>query len=323
MKKIPMSVIFFMLCFFLPGCVIITIPGGVQPPVEKVLGGEGADKVLVIDISGIITGQEHSNILGAQTEPNIAARIKEELGLAAKDEHVKAIVLRINSPGGSVTTCDIINHELKSFKKEKKVVIVSELMDVAASGGYYIAAASDSIVANPTAVTGSIGVIVYGINAEGLMKMIGITDQTIKSGDKKDIGSPLRSMTEEEKKILQSVIDGMYERFLDVVMEGRPGAFTREKLRKIADGRIYNADQAHKLKLIDHIGYMEDAIKLAKEKAGIKEARIVTYSPPRAYKNNIYSGLFSNTPETVNFINIDAGAFSRRFGLDFMYLWMP
>jgi len=323
MKKIPAAAIFFVLSLFLHGCIIITIPGGVQPPVEKVLGGKGADKVLVVDISGVITGGEHTNVLGAQTEPNIIARIKEELNLAAKDGHVKAVVLRINSPGGSVTTCDIINHELKAFKKEKKLVVIAELMDVAASGGYYIAAASDGIVANPTTVTGSIGVIAYNISAAGLMEKIGITNQTIKSGDKKDIGSPLKTMTPEEKKILQSVIDGMYERFLDVVMEGRPGAFTREELRTIADGRIYNADQALKLKLIDRIGYMEEAVELAKEKAGIKDARIVTYSQPRAYKNNIYSGLLSNAPETVNLINIDAGPLSGRVGLDFMYLWTP
>jgi protease IV len=323
MKKISVAAVFFILCLILPGCVIITIPGGVQPPVEKVLGGKGADKVLVVDISGLITGGERTNVLGAQTEPNVIARIKEELSLAAKDDHVKAVVLRINSPGGSVTTCDIINHELKAFKKEKKLVVISELMDVAASGGYYIAAASDGIVANPTSVTGSIGVIAYNISAAGLMDKIGITNQTIKSGDKKDIGSPLRNMTAEERNILQSVIDGMYERFLDVVMEGRPGAFTREELRKIADGRIYNADQALKLRLIDRIGYMEDAVTLAKEKAGIKEARIVTYSQSRAYKNNIYSGLLSNAPETVNLINIDAGQLSGRFGLAFMYLWTP
>ncbi len=323
MKKIPIAAFLFILCFFLSGCVIITLPGGVQSPVEKVIGGKGTDKVLVMNISGLITGGEHTNILGVQTEPNIVARIKEDLDLAAKDSHVKAIVLKINSPGGSVTTCDIINHELTKFKKEKKVVIVSELMDVAASGGYYIATASDGIVANPTTVTGSIGVIAYGISAAGLMQKIGITDQTIKSGEMKDIGSPLRNMTPEEKMVLQSVINGMYERFLDVVMKGRPGAFTRQELRKIADGRIYSADQALKLKLIDRIGYMEDAVEMAKKKAGIKEARIVTYAQPSAYKNNIYSALFSRTPETVNLLNIDAGVFSKTFGLDFMYLWMP
>ncbi len=319
----PIAALMLIVGLFLAGCVIITIPGGVQPPVEKVIGGKGADKVLVMDISGLISGASHHNVLGVETEPNLAARIKEELDLAAEDSHVKAIVLKINSPGGAVTTCDIINHELKNFKKEKGIVIVADLMDVAASGGYYIAVASDAIVASPTTVTGSIGVIAYGISAAGLMEKIGITNQTIKSGPEKDIGSPLKTMSAEDKKILQSVIDNLYDRFLDVVMAGRPGAFTREELKKIADGRIYTADQALKLKLIDRIGYMEDAVSLAKEKAGIKEARIVAYSRPGSYKNNIYSGLFTKTPETVNLINIDADMFSRKLGLDFMYLWMP
>ncbi len=321
--KTVSRIISLVFCLFFSGCVIITVPGGVEPPVEKVIGGKGADKVLVMDISGIITGQEHSNLLGVTTEPNIVARVKEELNLAAEDKNIKAIVLKINSPGGSVTTCDIINHELKSFKKKKNVPIVTEIMDVGASGGYYIAAASDKIIANPTAVTGSIGVIAYGINAAGLMDKIGITNQTIKSGDKKDIGSPLRRMTDEEKTILQSVINGMYERFLDAIMDGRPNAFTREELRKLSDGRIYNADQALSLKLIDGIGYIEDAVELAKDKAGIKEAKIVTYTPERSYKNNIYSTLTAKSPETVNLINIDAGSISGRSGLNFMYLWMP
>lgn len=308
-----------LLSLFLGGCVIITIPG-VEPLTEKTIGGKGADKVLIMDVSGTITEDETSNILGVQTKPNITARIKEELSLAAEDERVKAIVLRINSPGGSVTTCDIIHHELKNFKKKRNIPIVAELMDVAASGGYYIAVSSDKILAHPTAVTGSIGVIAYNVNAAGLMEKIGIENQTIKSGDKKDIGSPLRPMTEEERKILLGVISGMYDRFLEVILEGRKG-LNRDDLRKIADGRIYNARQALDLKLIDAIGYLDEAVEAAKESAGIKEARLITYATPRSYRNNIYSKI-EPKPAEVNLVNLDPG-FSRRFGFSFMYLWMP
>lgn len=304
--------------FFLGGCVFINLPS-LQPLREKVVGGKGADKVLLIDVSGLITEDEAANILGVETRPNITARIKEELTLASDDDGVKAVVLRINTPGGSVTTCDIISHEIANFKKKRKVPVVAELMDVAASGGYYIAASADRIIAHPTTVTGSIGVIAYNLNASGLLEKIGVTNQTIKSGDKKDIGSPLRPMTEEERKILQSVLNGMYDRFLQVILDGRKG-LTREELVKIADGRIYNAAQAVDLKLIDSVGYLDDAIEAAKESAGIKEARIITYSPPRAYKNNIYSGPEA-APKGINIINIDPG-FSKRFGMSFMYLWM-
>ncbi len=306
--------------FFLTGCVFISLPG-VQPLTEKVVDGKGADKVLLVDLSGIITDDDASNLLGIETGPNLTARIKEELTLASSDDHVKAMVLRINTPGGSVTTCDIIAHEIKEFKKKRKVPVVAELMDVAASGGYYIAASSDKIIAHPTTVTGSIGVIAYNINAGGLMQKIGISDQTVKSGDKKDIGSPLRPMTEEERKIILTVLNGMHDRFLEVILDGRKG-LSRAELVRIADGRIYSAPQALDLKLIDSIGYLDDAIEAAKREAGIKEARVITYSAPRAYKNNIYSGPSLPAPKGLNIINLDPG-FSKRFGLSFMYLWMP
>lgn len=318
MKKVLLLTVSALLV--LSGCVIITLPS-VQPLVEKVIDGKGADKVLLVDISGMISDDDARNMLGIETSPNLTARIKEELTLASSDDRVKAVVLRINTPGGSVTTCDIISHEIKEFKKKRKVPVVAELMDVAASGGYYIAASADRIIAHPTTVTGSIGVIAYNINASGLMEKIGVTDQTVKSGPRKDIGSPLRPMTEEERKILLSVINGMYERFLDVILEGRK-RLNREDLTRIADGRVYSAPQALDLKLIDSIGYLDDAIGEAKKEAGIKEARIITYSAPRAYRNNIYSGPGPLPQPGLNIINLDPG-FSKRFGLSFMYVWMP
>lgn len=318
-KTLWLAVVFLA---FLSGCVVISLPG-VEPLTEKVIGGKGADKVLLIDISGILADEE-PNGLGFKTKQNLTARIKEELGIASEDKNIKAVVLRIDTPGGSVTTCDIIVHEIEKFKKERKIPVVAELMDLATSGGYYVAAASDRIIAHPTTVTGSIGVVAYSVNASGLMDKIGVTNQTIKSGDKKDIGSPLRPMTEDERKIIQSVIDNMYERFLDVIMAGRPGVFTRDELIKIADGRIYTAKQALDTRLIDSIGYMDDAIEAAREKAGIKEASIVTYAPERSYKNNVYSAYsaFDRAPQ-INLVNIDAGALARKAGLSFMYLWMP
>lgn len=317
MKNILKLVV--VLAFFLSGCVMIALPG-VEPLKEKSIAGEGKDKILLIDISGIITENEDSNVFGVQTKQKITARVKEEVSRAAEDENVKAVILRINTPGGSVTTCDIIRHEIQNLKKKRNIPVVAEFMDVAASGGYYIASAADVIVAHPTTVTGSIGVIAFNVNASGLMDKLGLTNQSIKSGDKKDIGTPLRPMTEDERQILQSIINGMYDRFLDVILEGRNKGFSREELRKIADGRIYTASQAKDLKLIDSIGYLDDAIEAAKEKAGIKEARVITYTAPRAYKNNIYS-MMEQPPAEINLINIDTGF--RKPGLSFMYLWMP
>lgn len=315
----PLVFLSIFLSIFLAGCIVIGLPR-TQPLKEKIIGGSGEAKVLVMDISGIISEDEPGGSI-LQEKPRITARIREELDKAAGDSAIKALILRINTPGGAVTSCDIISHEIKAFKKNTKVPVVAELMDTAASGGYYIASASDMIIAHPTTVTGSIGVISYSVNASGLLEKIGIANQTIKSGDKKDIGSPLRPMTGEERQILQSVIDSMYDRFLDVVVEGRRGAIPKDDLRKIADGRVLTAGQALDLKLIDSIGYMDDAIEAAKKLAGVKEARVVTYAPPSAYKNNVYSGL-PQMPSQVNLINIDPGL-SRKFGTSFMYIWMP
>ncbi|MBI5561533.1 MAG: signal peptide peptidase SppA [Deltaproteobacteria bacterium] len=307
----------------LAGCVFINLPH-VEPPAEKVIGGQGPDKVAVIDISGVIDDEGEKNLLGSETGVNITARVREELGLAMEDKAVAALILRINTPGGAVTTCDIINHEITEWKKRKKAPVVAELMDIAASGGYYVAAAADRIIAHPTTVTGSIGVVAFNVNASGLMDKIGITDQTIKSGVNKDIGSPMRPMSDAERKILQSVIDDMYERFLDRIIEGRPGAgFKKEALRAIADGRIYTAPQALDLKLIDAIGYMDDAVSEAKQAAHIKDATVITYSAPSSYKNNLYSSLAQPMPSTVNLVNIDGGALRHRFGMSFMYMWRP
>lgn len=308
------------LALLLTGCFFVSFPG-VQPLTEKVIGGEGDAKILVVDISGIITEEPEESVLGVETRAGITARVKEQLELASMDDAVKAVVLRINTPGGSVTTCDIIYHELKEFKERENIPVYAEFMDLAASGGYYIAMAADEITAHPTTVTGSIGVVVYGVEFSGLMKKVGITSQTIRSGENKDMGSPLRPMTPDERRILQSVVDGMYDRFVDVVAESR-GFENREKLRSIADGRVYTAEQALRLGLVDRIGYLDDAIEVAKKRAGLRQATVITYSEPSSYKNNIYSRALSG-PSDVNLFNIDAGSLVHGPGMRFMYVWMP
>lgn len=305
----------------LTGCVFVNLPA-VQPLVEKNIGGKGADKILLVDISGVITDEGDKNLLGSETGVNITARVREELSMAAEDRSIKAVVLRINSPGGAVTTCDIISHELAAFKKKRNIPVVAELMDVAASGGYYIAVSADRIIAHPMTVTGSIGVVAYSVNASGLMEKLGVADQTIKSGANKDIGSPLRPMSADEREILQSVINEMYERFLDRITEGRPG-MNKDELRALADGRIYTAGQALKLGLIDSIGYLDDAIEAAKAAAGIKDATVVTYAARSDYRNNIYSAMSPEPPASASLVNIDAGFLKHSFGMSFMYLWMP
>ncbi|OGL46983.1 MAG: signal peptidase, partial [Candidatus Schekmanbacteria bacterium RBG_16_38_10] len=235
---------------------------GKEPLKEVFISGKGNDKILMIDISGIISEAGGSGVSGLFSNEDMVASIKEQLEKAKEDNRIKAVILRINSPGGTVTASDIIYNEIKKFKEENDIKIISCMMDVGASGAYYIAMASDVVIAHPTALTGSIGVIFENFNVEGLFNKLGIKDASIKSGDKKDIGSPFRAITEEEKEILQEVNDNLYQRFFDVVYEGRE-ELDRDDVKRLADGRIYSAEQALEEKLIDKIGYLDDAIEVA------------------------------------------------------------
>ena len=313
------------LCLFLAsGCSFISVSlvPSVEPLRETTVMGKGKEKILIIDITGIISEEEKRGIAGLSGEPDMVARIKEELKTAAKDKHIKAVILRINSPGGTVTASDIIYHEIEQFKKKTNNKVIACIMDLGASGGYYVAVSADRIVAHPTTVTGSIGVIMLNLSVEGLLQKIGVKDTSIKTGEHKDMGSPLKTMTEEERKIFQGVLDNMYERFLSVIAENRK-ELTQEKLKLLADGRIYTARQALEYGLIDQIGYLDEAIELAKQEAGLTTARVVVYHRPGAYKNNIYSQLSSSGFGTINLLNIDLKTFVRSGTPSFMYLWSP
>lgn len=303
----------------LPGCTFnFPLFPGPGPLQETQVSGTGKAKVLLMEVSGVISSQDEDGIVPA---PNMIARIKEQLSRAAQDEAVKAVVLRINTPGGTVTASDIIHHELKNFKANRKVPIIASIMDVGASGGYYIAAAADSVLAHPSSVTGSIGVIMLTMNARGLLEKVGVEATAVISGPRKDMGSPFRTMTTEERAIFQSVIDSFYQRFLTVVQEGRP-QLQMEAIKKLADGRIYTGDQAKAAGLVDEIGYLEDAVELAKRRAGLTEARVVTYRRPGEYSNNIYSKMLAPGP-LAGLGNLDLLSFVRGGAPQFMYMWMP
>jgi protease-4 len=286
---------------------------------EVQLAGSGDSKVLLLDLSGVISSQEKDGWL---SEPNLLATFKEELTKAQKDDKVKAVVLRINSPGGTVNASDILYHELKTFKANKKVPVIASMMDVAASGGYYLAMATDAILVHPSTVTGSIGVIMLTVNAKGLLEKVGVEANAITSGPRKDMGSPFRMMTTEEKEIFQGVIDSFYQRFLMVVQQGRP-QLSADQIKMLADGRIYSGEQAKAAGLVDDIGYLDEAIDLAKKNAGLTEARVVTYRRRGEYQNNIYSRVLNGGPGLASLANMDLMSIVRGGSPQFMYLWMP
>jgi len=306
------------------GCSFISVSLGpaAGPLEEKTVSGKGKDKILMVDISGIITDEKKTGFSVLTGEADMVSRIKEELVRAKKDERVKSLILRINSPGGTVTASDVIYHEIMQFRKETGKKVIACIMDLGTSGGYYIAASADTIIAHPTTVTGSIGVIMLNLSIEGLLQKIGIADTSIKTGEHKDMGSPLKMMTEEERKIFLDILNAMYERFLCAIEENRAG-LSMEKIRALADGRIYSARQALENGLVDQIGYLDDAVLIAKKEAGIEEARVVLYHRPGAYKNNIYSQLGNAGGGDINLFNIDVKTLIHSGAPSFMYLWMP
>ena len=208
------------------------------------------DKVAVIDIVGVISRTD---------------TVIDQIHQYRDDQTVKAIVLRINSPGGSVAPVQEIYSELRKLEKP----IVASMGSTAASGGYYIAAIADEILANPGTLTGSIGVIMQFTKLKGLYEKIGLEQQVIKSGKFKDTGSSIRDMTDEERAILQATLDDVHNQFIDAVFEGRQAHLTREEIVTLADGRVFSGQQAFGHKMVDQLGNLPDAIERAGELGGI------------------------------------------------------
>jgi protease-4 len=306
----------------LSGCSLITLDlqPKIKPLQEETVEGKGASKIALIDLSGMLAEDLPSLSLGAPPpRVPLLARVREELRKAEKDDRVRALIVRINSPGGTITASDVLYHEILDFKVRRKVPVIAAIMDVGASGGYYAALAADTIVANPTTVTGSIGVVMVTVNAQGLLEKIGVAPITIKSGPMKDAGSPFRSLTEPERAVFQSIIDEMYGRFVGLIVQSRK--LPEDRVRALADGRVYTADQALRLGLVDRIGYLEDAVALARERAGLTEARVVMYRRPKEYRANIYSA--TPAPATAESTLAQFAAVLGGGGPRFLYLWWP
>jgi protease-4 len=315
-----------LLLAMLTGCSVLSVDltPRVRPLEEEVVEGKGDAKILLMDISGFLTDEAPSNGLGLGPSPArvpMLVRIREELKKAAKDRDVRALVLRINTPGGTVTASDIIYREVMLFREETKVPVVAALMDVAASGGYYIALAADRIVAHPTCVTGSIGTIMITANVEGLLGKIGVATSTFKSAEHKDMGSPFRTLTPDERAIFQSVIDELQRQFVAKVVERR--RLSQDTARGLADGRIYTAPQALDRRLVDAIGYMPDALAAARSAIGVDEAKVIVYKRPREYQATYYAQTRTEAhalDTTVERLATLAGAGA---GPRFLYLWAP
>ncbi len=320
MKKTAILLLLLFAVMIFNGCAFVNVPLMPRPsPLEEqVVEGDGAKKILLLDISGTISEHEKSNGFMGGTSPSLVSLVRESLQKAEKDKKVAGMIVRIDSPGGSVTASDIIHHEIMEFKKRRKIPVVACIMGVGASGGYYAAAAADKIVAHPTAITGSIGVILMKFNVVGLMGKLGVEEQTVKSGDKKDIMSPFRRATPEEEKLAQEIINQFHNRFLDVILARSGNTLSRDELRKLADGRVYTASEALRVRLIDKIEYLDDVIAGLKKSIGDDDARVISYYRPGSYKGSIYADAEAKGGLTGIFSGMNS--FS---GGSFMYLWQP
>jgi len=254
-------------------CVLALLAAILIPLV--LLPGLAPDKVAVIPLSGSITTGGSSASSGSSITPGL---VRSYLAKAESDKAVKAIVFRIESPGGEIEPCQEILLEIERAKVTKKIVV--SMGGMAASGGYYISTPAHKIVALPTTMTGSIGVISSAVNVEELLEKLGIEIEIFKGGKYKDMYWGLRELTAEEQEIMQEMVDEYYEQFIDVVVEGR--GLSEDDVRELATGQLYSGSKAKELGLVDELGDLDTAIDLAMELAGMETAIVKYYRPPRA-----------------------------------------
>ena len=317
-KIIGLTLVLATLLMF-PACTLLRVELGPSqdPLTERTISGSGLDKVLLVDISGVImTGDSGLLNLPMLKGEDMVQRLAEELYKARQDKHIKALLVRIDSPGGSVSASDLLYHLIESYQRDTGVKVVASMMGVAASGGYYVALAADKIYAMPTTVTGSIGTLSLRLDVSGLMGKVGVQTETVKSAPLKDMWSPFRPAKEEERAIMQGLIDQLFNRFKQKVVQRRPG-LTPEQLEKSTTGRIFTAQEALELGLIDQVGYPEDALAAARQMAGLNEARLVVYHRPGANPSSIYAQ--SNTGSAWGGGDLlSLGSAPRP-----MYMWVP
>jgi protease IV len=294
-------------------------PGPAEPLQEFTLQGKAEQKILMIPIRGIISDAPRETTF--RTRPSMVQEIVSQLRKAEKDSNIKAILLQIDSPGGSVTASDVLYNEFAAFKKRTGVTIVAAMMDVAASGGYYVALPSDAIVAHPTTVTGSVGVLFLRPKVTGLMEKIGFSVEVNKSGKDKDMGSPFRPATPEEEKILQNLTDQLGRRFLELVAKHR--GLDARTVQEISSARVYLADDALRLGLVDQIGYLDDAIALARTRAGLPaDAKVVVYRRTEYPDDNIYNTFINQEGSGgISLFSLEQLGLPAEMTSGFYYLW--
>jgi protease-4 len=277
MKKFSVTTVLIIAGFGFVFFVAIILLGALLLSRDGGLVGLGGDRIAVVYLEGVIFDSKTVN---------------EHLKMYGEDLRVRAILLRMDTPGGGVAASQEIADQVKWLRNEKGKKVVISMGSVGASGGYYIACAADKIYANRGTITGSIGVIAEWVNYGNLLKWAQLQPEVIKSGEFKDVGSPTREPTPKEKEYLQSLINQMFEQFVSAVADGRKEYLTRDQVKQLADGRVYTGEEALREKLIDDLGNYDAALKGTAELVGIKgEPQVVT--PPKPRRGSILDLLTS------------------------------
>jgi protease-4 len=302
------------------GCVTVNLfPPNKGLEEKDLLPSSARDKILFLSLDGFIGDQGKKGgipLFGGRK--NQVRLVRKELQKASGDEHIRAIVFMIDSPGGTVTASDRIYHLIRLYRKKTHIPVIAFFGDLGASGAYYVAMGSDEVWARPTSVVGSIGVMIANVGVEGLMKKVGVTDRTVASGPEKEMGSPLKEMTPEDRTIFEGLVQDFYGSFLGVVSKNRK--IDQGQLARLADGRVYSASQALRNHLIDRVGYRDDLVGHLKRKLGIPHVRLVQYrmpdqgSPP-------FLGMTSPGIDTLSVASVIS--ILKSMGPTPLYLWEP
>ena len=319
------------------GCGPVTLAIGVSPGdrhlTATVVESEGwwnRDRVAIIDVSGMILNAPKPGLLQAGDNP--VGLLHEKLEMARLDKRVRAVILRLNTPGGTVTASDAMYRQIERFKTRTGKPVVALMMDVTASGGYYLACAADKIVAYPTTVTGSIGVILQTFSLKPALNRLGIQTTALTSGPNKDAGSPFSVLMPDQQAVLQSLVDDFYGRFREVVRQNRP-LIAADQFDELTDGRVLSGDRAVKVGMVDQVGDLYDAFRRAKKLAGLSSADLVLYHRPLQFVASPYAsapmpggGLGGGWSGGGTQINLAQFNFPDQFGgvsVGFFYLWQP
>lgn len=288
-----------------------------DPLKEVVVEGKGGDKLALVYLKGFLASQPKQGML--RTTPSQVQELVSALQLAAQDDAVKGVILAIDSPGGTSTASDVLYHEIMNFKQRSGKKVVVAMFDLATSGGYYAALPADWIMAHPTTITGSVGVIFIRPKLHSLFDKIGVDVEVSKSGKDKDMGSPFRPTTDEDVELFDGIIDDMAARFHSLVLKHRE--LTPENMEMVKTARVFTATQAKQIGLVDEVGYIQDAFAKARELCGLgEEATVISYRRDVYPNDNPYNTMSATGVGKLNLLGVDAG-FVMPPKAGFYYVW--